>query len=107
MGELYDAYEQRKYQEVQRDTWGHLAPEVNKKYECVIHVVNGYNFTELLSYEVKDLGGSPWLHTAVCTFALAAELPDVPAVYEFKGWCKANKDGTYAFTGGNFKKVWG
>jgi hypothetical protein len=66
-------------------TWGHLAPEKNKKYEgYVVFAIPVYESGSpcIVFASFKGLSDSPWLYEAMCDLASQQEKA---GVYRFKG----------------------
>ena len=82
-----DAYAERKYQEVQRDTWGHLAPKKGQKYiGTFAFAVGCYGGLggEVTACVFDGLDDSPWFYEAlqdyICTLDMKAG-----CIYRFEG----------------------
>lgn len=93
----YDVYAQRKYLEVQQDTWGHLAPKQDKKYTGYFTFAAGcYGGIELLimSCVFDGLDDSPWFFEALNVFIDTLDA-EAGHVYKFTGtYCNGMFNGS-------------
>lgn len=86
-GSIIDAYAQRKYEEAQRDTWGHLAAEPDKKYNGFFTFAAGcYGgiALEITSCVFDDLNDSPWFYEALNTY-IDTLIAEAGHIYKFTG----------------------
>lgn len=84
MENLVDAYAERKYQEVQEDTFGHLKPKKNQKYNgWMLWAYSVYGDIVLIDAAFNGLGDSPWLFQAMQDF-IGENIPET-GVFRWKG----------------------
>lgn len=89
---LWDAFapaEARDRERVTEDTWGHLAPEKNKKYEGrIVFAVGCLGIDDLnptaLVCKFDGLDSSPWFYDCLQEW-LQNQKTEAGCTYEFKG----------------------
>jgi len=101
---LYDAFGERKRRDVLKETWGHLAPELGRKYTGWILVAHDcYGGWTILDWEFENVPSSPWIAEDIDDFTFGwFDLMDVDddfpvGVYRYEGWYKKFKNGGYQF----------
>lgn len=91
---------------VARNTWGHLAPEPQKKYYGWVIVARGIGGNNIIfDYEFNGLPDSPWFAEDLDEFALGATSDEGLGLYKFKGWYKKFRNGNFHFGGGKFHRL--
>lgn len=92
---VFHEHERLKYQQVQEETWGHLAPQRDRSYPgSMLFAQSQYGDFVILRAEFDGLDDSPWLFDAMMSFVEKwAKEPGV--VYGFDGHLK-----NYEFIGG-------
>ncbi len=89
------------------NTWGHLAPEPQRKYKGHIIIAIGcyHHETIIMEDEFNDLPDSPWQYNDLQNFVYQATSNFQPGVYHFGGWYKKFRNGNFQFGGGKFRQV--
>ena len=89
---------------VLKNTWGHLYPQIGRKYEGYILVAHGcYGDTIVVDQSFTDLPDSPWFADDLFEFMRNQNF-DTIGIFRFNGWYKKFKNGNYQFGGGKFFK---
>ena len=105
MGEIHDVYAERKYQEVMKDTWGHLAPEPRKKYYGTILIAACDNGdTVIIREKFPELDGSPWQAEDFSDWLCRLPIDLADGIYQFDGWYMKYKNDNYHI-GSKLKKA--
>jgi len=84
---VMDAYEERKFQETQEATWGHLAPTENQTYLGYFTYATGcYGGCgyEITSSNFEGLDDSPWYYDALIDYVNQQDI-ESGMVYQFVG----------------------
>lgn len=84
---------------VMANTWGHLAPEPNRKHEITIVFCHGeYRDVTPIKVESLTVCDSPWFFEDMNDF-IYENRAEPGNVYKFRGWYKKFKNGNYRFSG--------
>ena len=95
---ITDVYGERKTQEVMKETFGHLAPKVEKQYKgFMVYAHSAYGDIVLIDACFKDLDDSPWLFENMNNFI--AENGKRGDLYKWIGYCLVDSNGEYSFVG--------
>ena len=101
---MFDVFSERKTRDVLQDTWGHLAPEVGRKYSGdILFTCASDGEIVAINYDFKGLDGGPWLYEDVNEF-IGEKASDRGTVYRFTGTYRKCKNGRAIFSG-KVKKV--
>lgn len=96
---VIDAYAERKYQQVQRDTWGHLAPVARRVYQgYMVFTLGAYGDITLIDARWDGLDDSPWLFEDMQDY-IADRAQESGTVYRFDGTYTMYKNGGHRFSG--------
>lgn len=90
MADAWAPVEEEQFRQVQRETWGHLAPKKNKKYAGrIVYAIGCFGSDNLnptpLFCDLKGLDSSPWFYDALLEW-LQEEKTEEGCVYEFVGY---------------------
>ena len=100
---IIDAYAKRKEEQVMQDTWGHLAPKINKTYKgTMIYAHSVYGDIVLLYSNFKNLDDSPWLFEAMQDYL--SEHCENEGVYQWEGRLTVHDCAGYCF-GGEIERI--
>jgi hypothetical protein len=96
---LIDVYAERKAARVEKETWGHLAPEPGRAYPGTILFAEGeWGDLVLLRANFTDLPDSPWFYDALQEWQLdQATKPG--GLYRFTGTYRRFRNGRHRFAG--------
>jgi len=90
---------------VSRNTFGHLAPEPQKKYYGWVIVAIGIGGNSIIfDYEFNGLPVSPWFAEDLDEFSFDETANKEIGLYKFDGWYMKFKNGNFHFGGGKFTK---
>ena len=91
---------------VARNTWGHLAPEPQKKYYGWVIVAMGIGGNNIIfDYEFDGLPDSPWFAEDLDKFAFGETASKFAGLYQWSGWYKKFRNGNFHFGGGGFHRL--
>lgn len=85
MEDIWRPIEEANFKAVQRDTWGHLAPEENKTYKgYVLFTQTVFGEYVIIDANFEGLPESPWLFDAMTDF-IEEHAKEDGSIYRFDG----------------------
>jgi len=93
-----DAYAERKKETVTHETFGHLKPEVGRKYKGYIEFAYGtYGDEVIIDASFDGLDDSPWLFDDLQFFLAQNRGTPIIGAFRWEGWYKRFKNGNCQF----------
>lgn len=87
------------------NTWGHLAPEFNRKYfGYIIKAKGDYGNEIIMKAEFDGLSDSPWFFNSLSEFTFKDNCET--GLYRWDGWYIHYQNGNFCFGGGKWQKIW-
>ena len=94
----FDVYADRKFRDVEQETWGHLAAKKGQSYKgYMIYAHSAYGDIVLIDAHFENLNDSPWLFESMQDFI--AENGERGGLYRWSGYYKLLKKGNSCFDG--------
>jgi hypothetical protein len=102
--QAFAEHENQYYNEVMRDTWGHLHAKPKTVHKGTILFTQAENGTYIvIRSDFPTMDGGPWEYEAMDDY-VADRAREAGVVYRFEGECRISLKGNYRFVG-KAKKV--
>ena len=97
---LIDAYGERKYEEVQLETWGHMDATPGVEYSGkILFAASEFGGDQfILRSDFGDAGYGPWFYEGIHDWLCEQETED-GKIYEFTGTYLLAESGQHTFNG--------
>ena len=99
LAEAFAPAENKYRNQVLANTWGHLAPKPQNKYEgYILFTLGAYGDITVIDCEFKDLDDSPWFYDHMYDF-VCNNSQERASTYLFEGTYTMFKNGKCRFSG--------